>query len=277
MSSHHHPPPEFNPLNDISRVLNSHPPSPIQSLLAESFQLILTALRDFGPKNVALSFNGGKDCTILLHLLYAAHQAYIRDTATSNDTSKEDIRIPTLYVACHDPFPQVESFVTECVDRYHLNLTRLSTPLKPALAHFLASTNPIPTAILLGTRSTDPHSSHLKPLHPTDPSWPAITRVHPILQWSYADVWTGINLLGIPTCELYRAGYTSLGGRGDTCPNPALLKPDSTYHPAEWLLDGCRERDGRGVKPPAPAIISSDSGLVVANAEMERVLDSAAP
>lgn len=65
-----------------------------------------------------------------------------------------------------------------------------------------------------------------------------------------------IRRLGIPYCELYDRGYTSLGGTTDTNPNPALKrvvedtasgKADSqeTFRPAYELMDDYEERLGR--------------------------------
>lgn len=56
-------------------------------------------------------------------------------------------------------------------------------------------------AIFLGTRQGDPHSEQLEPFLPTDEGWPPFMRVHPILHWSYAHVWT--YLAGQPYCPLY--------------------------------------------------------------------------
>ena len=73
-------------------------------------------------------------------------------------------------------------------------------------------------------------------------------RVHPVIDWHYAEVWTFIRELGVPYCGLYDLGYTSIGGRGDTHPNPALRCEDGDsdggggggeerFRPAYELLD----------------------------------------
>lgn len=55
--------------------------------------------------------------------------------------------------------------------------------------------------------------------------------------------------LGVPYCELYDHGYTSLGGTTDTHPNPALKGVgeggEVAYRPAHELEDDDQERLGR--------------------------------
>ena len=85
----------------------------------------------------------------------------------------------------------------------------------------------------------------LNAIQETDNGWPKFVRVHPILDWSYQDVWTFIDSHEIPYCKLYDLGYTSLGSENLTIPNPHLQKADGTYAEARFLLDASLERAGR--------------------------------
>lgn len=45
-------------------------------------------------------------------------------------------------------------------------------------------------AIFVGTRRTDPFAQTLQHFDPTDHGWPKFVRIHPVLDWHYANVWT---------------------------------------------------------------------------------------
>lgn len=161
-----------------------------------------------------------------------------------------------------DSFPQIEDFVTRTASHYHLSLTRytLGTPfpdttspplsLKSSFAHYLDTRKNV-KAIFVGTRRTDPHGAKLTHFDRTDHGWPDFVRVHPVIDWHYVEVWAFIKHLGVEYCELYDQGYTSLGGKGDTKPNPMLKKEgcgeggEAQYRPAYELTEDMEERLGR--------------------------------
>jgi FAD synthetase len=93
------------------------------------------------------------------------------------------------------------------------------------------------------------YTEHLTEFLETDSDWPKIMRIHPIVDWSYKDIWDFLIEFRVPYCVLYDKGYTSLGGTSNTFPNPALRREeDGGYDPAYKLTDGSKERDGRAKK-----------------------------
>ena len=96
--------------------------------------------------------------------------------------------------------------------------------------------------LLSGSRSL----SHFSP---TDGDWPRVMRVHPVLDWSYGQVWAFVRGLCLPYPSLYDRGYTSLGNPDNTRPNPALSYTteagEERFRPAYMLEDAALERQGR--------------------------------
>lgn len=213
--------------------------------------------REFGshfashsPQGLALSFNGGKDCTALLHLQAAALHIYeskrLPSPSHPDGTGHIGSPIKTVYVTTvdhEDRFDEVESFVQQCKHNYGLDLVELPAPMKPALQTYLDN-NPQIRAISVGTRRTDPYGSGLKPFLPTDNNYPSFVRVHAIVDWSYKDIWDFLRSLKVGWCKLYEMGYTSLGGKG-TEKNSALSDGKGGYRPAWELEEEELERAGR--------------------------------
>lgn len=260
----------------------------LRSLVTAAVRELEAALNQFGDASdgsgLALSFNGGKDCTVLLHLLAAVwHRRFARPGS----------RLPsirTVHVAQTDEFPEEARFVAKCAarcvaqkraflqrtswshiissNRYPLDLHTHAGPMRPALTAFHQA-HPHIRAVCVGSRSTDPYCGHLTPQHPcdVDQGWPPLMRINPLLSWRHADIWLFLFALGVEYCPLYDLGYTSLGARGATVANPALQLQASgsiatteegarpgeqgpaagagTHWPAWMLADSTRERDGR--------------------------------
>lgn len=157
----------------------------------------------------------------------------------------------SVYFTAPNPFPELEAFVLSEVELYGLDLYRFGGGMKAALGAYLdCEGGKDIKAILLGTRQNDPNGSELRagraqdradtaevePLAPTDPSWPQVLRVHPVLDWSYAEVWAFLRELDVPWCSLYDEGYTSLGSTHNTLRNPLLRNEDGSYKPA-WMRE----------------------------------------
>ncbi|KAI5475514.1 FAD synthetase [Pseudohyphozyma bogoriensis] len=156
----------------------------------------------------------------------------------------------------------IDRSVQEYGSRYNLELVPVEEGMKEALATYLEDEkargdDEEVKAILVGTRRGDPHGATLKPFHPTDPGWPPFMRVHPILDWTYAQIW---DFLRDPSLTLGGEGtsqewYTSLGSTDNTFPNPLLRATDDKsvlggWRPAWELQDWSMERAGRGKRPP---------------------------
>ncbi|KAJ8327711.1 hypothetical protein BDV3_003487 [Batrachochytrium dendrobatidis] len=213
----------------------------VQSKLQAAMETIRKTLDQYGPCGTAVSFNGGKDCTITLFLYAVALEEYYCLHST-----QQVMPIKLLYVSEEHSFPEIEQFVNTFTKILRADLTRVVGGMKVALKKFLDLNQQV-KAILMGQRATDPHSDQLKKFDATNNGWPFVMRVHPILDWEYEDVWAAILGLKIPYCSLYSRGYTSIGNVKDTLPNPLLKSSDNPngYLHAKYLEDSSKERSGR--------------------------------
>ncbi|ODO06497.1 FMN adenylyltransferase [Cryptococcus wingfieldii CBS 7118] len=284
-------------------------PDRLGSLLKEAVVLVQTVLELLGEEAVGISFNGGKDCTVLLHI-YAA-VLYARRTPTLPEgllpKPSPHIRLPqpqqtlqpsispqpsynpsrpartpppvlsplptiasapespphphsthhhppsplpyqpirSVYITAPNPFPELDEFVLACTERYGLDLWRFGGGMKSALEEWLkCGGGKSVKGVLVGTRQGDPNGE-VEVLAHTDPTWPQFLRVHPILHWTYSDVWDFLLELNVPYCVLYDEGFTSLGSTTNTSPNPLLKKEVGGWEPAYKLQDASQERAGR--------------------------------
>ena len=75
-------------------------------------------------------------------------------------------------------------------------------------------------------------------------------RIFPILDWDYHSVWKLLRKFSLKYCVLYDQGFTSLGEKHNSVPNPQLKREDQedAYRPAYELEDGSMERLSRVTK-----------------------------
>lgn len=105
----------------------------------------------YNPKDVFLSFNGGKDCTVLLYLtLHVLKTLYPEYTKP----------LLCLYIQSPNPFSEVEDFIEQCRQFYNLEVVTINSIVKTGLDKLLTE-RPNIKACLMGTRRTDPYSQHL--------------------------------------------------------------------------------------------------------------------
>ncbi|KAK4177288.1 putative FAD synthetase [Triangularia setosa] len=252
-------------------ITDDHVLRNVQSQIRVSMGVIEEALRQYGLNHLSLSYNGGKDCLVLLILILACLPTCTNPFSSSRSVAAIPSEVPTppsqpptsepaestssfhtnkslqsIYIVSRHPFAEVEEFVERSAQEYNLDLKRYALPMRPALEAYLLD-RPAIKAIFLGTRRTDPHGEFLSHFNPTDAGWPQFMRIHPVIDWHYVEIWAFIRHLHIPFCDLYNRGFTSLGGVTDTRPNPALAVGEgaSKFRPAYELRDDDEERLGR--------------------------------
>ena len=112
----------------------------------------------------------------------------------------------------------------------------------------------------MGNRRTDPWSQNLQAFTESSEGWPRFMRIFPILDWDYCSIWNYLRKLELPYCSLYDEGFTSIGERHNSRPNPRLMitaeedqgdneghndNNSEKYRPAYELTDGNLERLSR--------------------------------
>lgn len=211
--------------------------SQLHKHVQESIEIIEKSFRTYKVENTCVSFNGGKDCTAVLHLVHSISQKYV--------TKNNEHRLRAFYAQLPDHFLEESRFVHDTVRRYNLNLMQYSTSSLKKSLNNLKSEAPNIEAIFIGTRKDDlKPGTKMEPMTPTDNDWPKFMRINPILNWTYGQVWDFIRELEIPYCDLYNQGYSSLGTQTNTVKNSSLLKYDydgKPYYLPAWNLTSFQE------------------------------------
>lgn len=206
---------------------------------ADGLEIVAQAFKH-NDDEIGVSFNGGKDSVVMLHLLlrYISIERankmciFVFDEANEFEemTVFRDDFLKTVGLTRLVHVPQnlgIRGGLKLVVEKYHLK------------------------AVLLGTRSSDPNGKWQGgPIEHCSPGWPDVIRYCPVFNWSYAQIWRYILKNKIEFCVLYERGFTSIGGKGTTFQNPLLKRLDGTYRPAWELDDESKEREGRHTPQP---------------------------
>ncbi|CAI5757275.1 unnamed protein product [Candida verbasci] len=209
-----------------------------------------------GLNEIAISYNGGKDCLVMLILLLST--IYKKHKEMSFNLPKH-YELDSIYINSETPFPKLIDFIHSSTKYYHLNQIIIKDTLKNGFKYYLEQVNTNVKSVIVGIRYSDPYGSELKYEQMTDHNWPKFLRIHPILHWHYVDIWQFLISTGIEYCEMYDLGYTSLGGINRTKPNPDLKLENGDYLPAYMLKDHAdeKERLGRELKESTPIPIDN--------------------
>lgn len=202
--------------------------------------MLARCFHEYKLDEVFLSFNGGKDCTVLLDLI----------VNRLSDVERGQLQCWYIEPESDPSLDEVEEFVRQCEGYYRIRINRIKGRIKDTLA-LLCTRNPNLKACIMGSRRTDPYCENLDSFQRTDPGWVDLMRVNPILDWSCDNIWEYLLSNKVPYCSLYDIGYTSLGHRNNTKPNPHLQFINAEtqqveYHPAYMLRNSDHlERAGR--------------------------------
>jgi FAD synthetase len=239
------PPTDSSPDSPRSSLSNSSLYSSIMQSSHEpakkALQLIKSSISHYSYANCALSFNGGKDCTVLLHLIRAA--------LSSLGLSFHNLHV--IYFREEHEFDEIKAFMAETATGFHLKLLEISGSFIEGLNKLLQRNNI--SAIFMGQRDGDPNCSKMDLISHSDVhlGWPAFDRINPLLHWDYSEIWSFLTQFQLNYCNLYDCGYTSLGNKLNSIPNPTLFDEETKkYKPAHQLSDASKERLSRIAKSP---------------------------
>ncbi|KAM3288185.1 hypothetical protein P3S67_021615 [Capsicum chacoense] len=235
-------------------------------------------------QEVALSFNGGKDSTVLLHLLKAGYFLHKAEESSSQDVADGENTLPirTIYFETSNAFPEINSFTyeTHVCKKYNLQMDILCLDFKSGLEALLKA-NPI-RAIFLGVRIGDPTAVGQEQFSPSSPGWPPFMRVNPILDWSYSMYGPSFWFARFGTAAFMIKGIRQLGASMTLFlmhywASGTTTTAKKKFRPAYLLADGRLERAGRVKKytlPVSGKLSSVSNGLKIEDLNSNNMLNA---
>lgn len=194
----------------------------LEEKIKKAHEIIVEASKKWKPGEIAVAWTGGKDSTVLLHLVRETFKGKVPFRIFFNDSTLE--------------FEEIYDFIKKIKKNWKLDLLWIkhlpedlsaykNTKNKEEAMEIMriAKINAINFAMakykikafLSGIR-LDEHSarSHEKYFSPRSTN----TRVHPILDFTIDDIWAYTKKYKVPYVSLYDKGYKSLGEKPFTKP-----------------------------------------------------------
>ncbi|KAG6974407.1 hypothetical protein JG688_00003071 [Phytophthora aleatoria] len=208
----------------------------MQKRLQIALDVMRSAIDIFGLEGVCFSFNGGKDSTVVLHLLRIvvakrvleeAQLAHLKTEQEAVDGPKTTVtsprnsfvsadllqeeelearvkaqlqRVPVMYFDSYDQFPEVREFTEECTKKFALSCHVYKCSFVEGVKDILDKLKI--KGIYMGVRGGDPYTEDMEHFSPSSPGWPPFLRVNPILKWTYDDVWSFLRDCQLEYCSL---------------------------------------------------------------------------
>lgn len=182
-----------------------------RKLEIETLRTFEELLDKYGLNRVALSFNGGKDITVVFHLIRAVveHKQQLFTQRESQGQTSWGEQKPSLhdvmvvYFEQDDEFPEILSFMKEIRKKYAVNIEHFTCDFREGTQ---ALVDRGVKAFCMGTRQADPDGRSQGVESPSSgggDGWPTFTRLNPIISWKYEHVWNFLLSYSLPYCELY--------------------------------------------------------------------------
>eukprot|EP01084_Bolivina_argentea_P142631 250570_1 len=197
---------------DDPLVLYSKIKSKNDQLSLDAIEFIKQTIIEYNLDHISFSFNGGKDCMVLLYLIRIALKLL----------NKSERNLQIVWFKRSNEFPQLIEFLRYIIKKYNFPLFETCNNYRDGLEEYIKNGNPLCKSVFLGQRLTDPFCNNLHLATHCTKGWPDIMRINPILHWNYNNIWNFLTKYNLEYCCLYDKGYTSLGDIKQTIPNPLL-------------------------------------------------------
>lgn len=216
---------------------------PLSEKVAYSKKIIIEANEKFNG-NIAVTFTGGKDSLVMLHIV--------------KEASGGRVPFPVLNIDTSVKFKEIYEFRDRIAREWMLNLivVRNEKALKEieiaankeecckrlkidAMNSAIVSNGwgAVLTAIRWDEQAVRVNEEYFSPKEN-----PPHTRIQPILHFSELDIWTYIKQHNLPYCELYKKGYRSLGCEPCTRPHGAAgIERGGRSHDKEEIMRALRD------------------------------------